>query len=894
MLRNDCAPTISLDGEWEFRLGDADWSTIQVPGCWEAQGYSKRNEGPAYYRRSVMVPTEWREQPVILAFDAVSYASEVLVNGERIGDHFGLWTPFSFDISSLLRYGEENQIDLVLYKPGERYPVRASLAGFLPDVATTFGGIWKSCRLIALPVGFDEPLWDADLSTKSVRVRTRIQTSRPLVKPKLSFEVLLRGEVVASSSLNVDPDNPLDLSLALDEIEIWSPDSPSLYEVRLKLLEKKQMIAEASAKVGFRKLSASGKQVLLNDKAIFLRGALSWGWDPDLIAPNFSDEAIRDEIRRVRELGFNMIKLCLFVPNQRYYEIADEEGMLIWQEWPMWLPKLTASSRLSLPKEYAELMHLTRHHPSVVIYSIGCELNASIDGPLLKHLNTIVRELSSGVLICDNSGSGEAYGGLPFDFADFVSYHTYADIHHFEPILDNWLRGWQAPRPWIFGETCDQDAFRDHDELIAANGGQVPWWMTSEIPVYDWRPEVKALVEGRERLQRANLGFSNQELSEIGTKQALMIRKFWLEALRRRPETGGYVITGLRDTPIATAGVFDDFGRSRGTPEQYRCFNADAVLSMDVGRRRRWIPEGERVEPMDRHCVTAGTPMRWHIILSHTSEQAIQAPLHWKLVYSDGRVAASGSAQAQEPIVAGIPREAGVIDCTLPYVRKPEALRLEVSLDHPQLALSNSWPIWIFPRPTSWPERVGIYDPGSALEALELQQVAQPVQGLSGDDLPPLLITNLLSEEVQAYIRRGGRVLLLQGGNHPLPARRSSFWREALKLFPQHPIWEEFPVDGFADMQFFTLGSDVSIQSERIAEVLPDAEQITSIMRRLDARHFDVSDYLLELKLGAGRLLVCSLRLQGGAGAQPWGIRRNVTGLYLLMLLLQHLSKSEA
>src|SRR5690606_5041213 len=145
--------------------------------------------------------------------------------------------------------------------------------------------------------------------------------------------------------------------------------------------------------------------------------------------------------------------------------------------------------------------------PSVVIYSIGCELNATIDGPLLKHLNTIVRDLSSGVLICDNSGSGEAYGGLPFDFADFVSYHTYADIHHFEPILDNWLRGWQAPRPWIFGETCDQDAFRDHDELIAANGGEVPWWMTSEIPVYDWRPEVKALVEGRERLKRANVGF---------------------------------------------------------------------------------------------------------------------------------------------------------------------------------------------------------------------------------------------------------------------------------------------------------------------------------------------------------------------------------------------------
>lgn len=893
MLRNDCAPTISLDGEWEFMLGEADWSTVQVPGCWEAQGYSKRVEGPARYRRSVTVPAEWRDQAVILAFDAVSYACEVSVNGERIGEHFGLWTPFSFDISSLLRYGEENQIELSIYKPGERYPMRASLAGFLPDVATTFGGIWRSCRLITLPIAFDDLLWDADLEAKSIRVRTQIRANRSLVKPKLNVEVLLRGEVLATKTLNLTSESELDLSLALEAIELWSPASPHLYEVRLKLIEKKQTIAEASAKVAFRSLSASGARVLLNDKPIVLRGALSWGWDPALIAPNFSDEAIRDEIRRVRDLGFNLIKLCLFVPNKRYYEIADEEGMLIWQEWPMWLPKLSSTSRLSLPKEYAELMRLTRHHPSVVIYSIGCELNATIDGPLLKHLNTIVRDLSSGVLICDNSGSGEAYGGLPFDFADFVSYHTYADIHHFEPILDNWLRGWQAPRPWIFGETCDQDAFRDHDELIAANGGEVPWWMTSEIPVYDWRPEVKAMVEGRERLKRANVGFSNQELTEIGSKQALMVRKFWLESLRRRPETGGYVITGLRDTPIATAGIFDDFGRPRGAPEQYRTFNADAVLSLDVGRRRRWVPEGERVEPMDRHCVTAGTPMRWHVVLSHTSEHEIDAPLNWRFVYRDGRVAASGSASSQAPIQPGIPREAGVIDWTPPYVSQPEALQLEVELVHPELTVRNSWPIWIFPRPNRWPDRLGIYDPSAGLEALELHKVAQPVHRLTGEDLPRLLITNQLTPEVQDFIRRGGHALLLQAGDGPLPARRSSFWREALKLFPEHPLWQQFPVDGFADMQFFTVGSDVSIQTERIREVLPDAEQIQPIMRRLDARHFDVSDYLLEMKLGQGRLLVCSLRLQGGAGGQPWGYRRNVTGLHLLMMLLQHLNQFE-
>ena len=102
-----------------------------------------------------------------------------------------------------------------------------------------------------------------------------------------------------------------------------------------------------------------------------LRGVLSWGWDPDLIAPNYGDDAIRAELRRVRELGFNLVKLCLVVHNRRYYEIADEEGVFLWQEWPMWLPLVTPELRQQAPAEYAALMRLTRQHPSVVLYSVG-------------------------------------------------------------------------------------------------------------------------------------------------------------------------------------------------------------------------------------------------------------------------------------------------------------------------------------------------------------------------------------------------------------------------------------------------------------------------------------------------------------------------------------------
>ncbi len=106
---------------------------------------------------------------------------------------------------------------------------------------------------------------------------------------------------------------------------------------------------------------------------------MNWGWNPESIAPRYTPEQVHTEIRRLRELGFNLIKLCLFIPNPTYYEIADEEGMLLWQEWPMWLPEITDTLRARAPAEYRDYMQLTRHHPSVVIYTLGCELDRRVD-----------------------------------------------------------------------------------------------------------------------------------------------------------------------------------------------------------------------------------------------------------------------------------------------------------------------------------------------------------------------------------------------------------------------------------------------------------------------------------------------------------------------------------
>lgn len=134
-------------------------------------------------------------------------------------------------------------------------------------------------------------------------------------------------------------------------------------------------------------------------------------------------------------------------------------------------------------------------------------------------------------------------------------------------------------------------------------------------------------------------------------------------------------------------------------------------------------------------------------------------------------------------------------------------------------------------------------------------------------------------------------MLLLQQGDGPLPARRGPFWREAIKLFPDHPLWQMFPHQGYVNLQFFGLATDVMLDTKALDRVLPELKHIRPVMRRLDAREFHVTEYLLEAQVGDGRLLACTLRLQGGAGAQPSGLRRNVAGQYLLWAMVQYLTR---
>lgn len=892
IYQNEIAEILRLDGPWQFAFHEgAPWQEITVPGCWEQQGYPKTLEGPVHYRRAVDIPAHWKNQRVQLEFDAASYACSVECSGVAVGEHRGMWTPFAFDLTGIARPGKPCQLDVYVTKPGKRYPMRQTLAGFLPDLATTFGGLWQPVRLRALRAGLINVVIESDWDHASIHCACEAAVfDRTLDGLEWRVTVARAENIIQSDRRVVDPGDPLlDYHLQIDDIRPWSVEDPQLYSVCIGLYDDTGCLAQVTRQVGFRQVQANGSQLVMNGQPLLARGILSWGWDPERIAPYITLEEARREIRAVKEMGFNLIKMCLVLPNQEYFQAADQEGMLLWAEYPMWLPELTDDLRRFVPREYADITARLRGHASVGLYSLGCELNRTVDQGLLEKLDRTVRSRARDVLICDNSGSGESYGGLDSDLADFTDYHPYYDLYYFEPLLDHWRRDWQPSRPWIFGEFCDADTYRDVTALVETLGGQRPWWMTADNPISRWRAENQALLQQEQRLKLAAPGFAPQVIRDVSYAQAFVIRKYTLETLRRRAGMGGYVITGLRDTPISTSGLWDDLGQAKFATEEFLQINGSDLLCLDVDRRRVWCSGGDRPDPIDPWMQWSGSTARWRVI-AHCSESELPEGgyLRWDLTAPNTTRHQWRKTPLTKAVPAGQPVEVGAIECRLPVVEQPVQLRLDVKLKSGERVVTNTWPVWVVPAMGQAPEHAALIDPlrlldgiGGWIEQLPRWSSAAEAAAHGATDV----VTPTWDADLRDFVHAGGRAVLLQQSAGPLPALRVPFWREAIKLFCEHPLWQFFPHQGFTDLQFFALGSDVAFHTSQLSKALAGA-QIIPILRRLDARAFHISEYLFEAQIGMGRLFATTLRLQGGAGAQPSGPRRNIAGQVLLRALL--------
>lgn len=906
----------SLPGPWEIRFGDNhEWFPIAVPGCWEDAGYPKNSAGPAWYRTTFHVPGEYAGRRMFLRFGAVSYACEVFIGREgaepqRIAEHIGLWDAFEVEISAVVTPGEAAMLLLRVEKPAAltsgpdsnslpgRFPLRETLAGFPPYVwGQIHGGVWQEVTLVAAGAAHFQDTWVHGTPDGHITVEALLdapaRVTLELYRPDGTFMFAATEETIVEES-ETGPRHRLRMDGPTPDPHPWSPADPALYRAVLRAGADDQV----ELRFGLRAVEASGATLLLNGAPVYPRMILSWGWYWETFSCNPGPERVRADFARLKSLGYNGVKLCLWFPPQYYFDLADELGLLLWVELPMWLPKPTEHFRRQAPIEYERMVRQARRHPSVVIFSLGCELSRDVSAEILGPLYALVRGLCGDALLRDNSGSGEAYGGLLNEFAEYYDYHFYADIHHFRNLLDAFAPRWRSEQPWLFGEYCDYDTFRDPARFLAEDEA-APWWLSADEMQNPtgarWMNEAPFLAE---RLRAQGLAQRGAELERISYAHGLLQRKWTIELTRTYREIAGYVITGESDTPISTAGMWDSTGALKYDPAEFRRFNADLVALVGWDKRRDWIRGGDRVAYWDTWSYPAGALVRPHLIASHYGAQHGVARAEWSVAFSDQAPFVIGEVMGGRDHLPGEVREVGVAEFSVPDVDHPARAELRVSLAIGDAQAANVWPIWFFPAQAWRGQRgIAIYDLLGRLR--DLKRLAPQTVDVSHTDLaggtgarvnlrkqPYVIVATAWTRALSAYVRGGGRAVLLQDGDGPpgpLATAEMPFWRECIRICEPHPAWGDFPHDGWAGLQFFGCATDYALDTQALGAAA------RPILRRIDTRTMQVHDYAAEIAWGAGKIIVSTLRMHGGSGEQPLGLARNTAAAYLLLCWIRHL-----
>ena len=601
------------------------------------------------------------------------------------------------------------------------------------------------------------------------------------------------------------------------------------------------------------RVQVEGSRVLVDGQPFYPRGLLSWGWYPEFGHPNPPLGAVRSELRAAKALGFNLVKFCLWIPRPRFLKVLEEEGMFAWIELPLWDPSRDPQTQQNMAEEIERIVRQYRAEPSVIAWTVGCELGAAVPAALRARLTAMVHNLTGCPLVKDDSGGAEMYGGDLREFGEFYDFHPYCDTPFYPAVLDSLLPTGRKQQPIFLGEFNDLDVHRD----LARTHDEVPFWASTldELNAQGvrWSHDLpKAVHTSRFSLEHG--ASRHTGLMESSRQKALFVRKTVQEAVRARQAISGYVITGWRDTPISSSGFFDDWGASRFSPEETKPWNGPATIYLLPNRRPPWHKGGNRPgleDPLNRFPGQAF----WRIGVH--SDSGLTGRLTWAVRDPSGKPVAEGFGDSQSaPALAST--EIGQIDW--------EALPGEYSLEVSFARAENVWPIWIVQEPSWKPfSDWGKFDPAGLLADVPLKGE----RNLLATRIPP---------DLEKRLKQGQNVLLflLDEGTQPCP-----FWREAAIEFRDDGFWGAVP---FKENwpRLLPVSPDCAIDPAWLKS-LDLSEEI--LLNRIDVRTYAEAPVLVRAK-SKGKLIATTLRPFGGLGSQPAGITRNPAGSALLTALL--------
>lgn len=858
----------SLNGDWQFRRdGQETWKTIRVPASFESHEGTDF-DGIGWYR--IQLPENMvlqDNQRAVVRFEASATETDVFCNGQPVGQHLGGWTPFECDISSQVRQRPpDTPIELTL-RVDER--VGHNSQGFLPVFAPHFGGIWQDVSLIIRSdVGIDDLKLFAhgDAGSQTLRVEIPIRATHPTTNrvthvrvsskrwdakdPEAPWiwETTVPIENDCLKKLNESGSASQEVQLPVDMV-LWSPADPALYVCRVDLLAQTTtsvaIVDRTRCRAAFRTITADGDRILLNGHPISVRGVLNWGYAPPDTAPSTAEAFWLQELDLVRRYGFNLMKFCLWVPPRRYLELADEQGVLTWMEYPTWHSRWSADQLPTLLREFREFFQYDRNHPSVILRSLTCETGPSADLDVLRTLYDECHRMIPGCLVEDDS-SWIQWNRIH----DFYDDHPYGNNHTWIPTIRRLTQYVQdhGAKPLVLGECIAADTWLDPSTLDPNRHGDNVAWLPKHLEA-----NRRWMLD-----RRKDLGKEAVEALEQNSKwYALDMRKYQIETLRREAPNAGYVVSVIRDFPFAEMGLLDWNGNPKWQERDWD-WHGDTMLLMETKNDRRsfFIDETLDVQFLISNYRLPDTPLpliaskdagSLHIELTNLSNdrpsrrREVTVPAEtWMQPGNHPLV------QLHESI-----RELVTLDDS-----EPSPIHIFASLNTPHGTTTNQWVIWVFPRKETH-QRIRVH---ASCEA----SIRETIQGSPDNGethYQETWVTQQFDLQLLERLERGADVLMIpNGAKHSFPQQQHWFLRggpivKKSKHFGPDAMWLR--------LQATDLGGPVVPHLQWLDQITP----YVMLWDNHDIDHVRTHGLIFATQVGKGRLLVCSPQLFGETNA---------------------------
>lgn len=430
---------LNLNGVWDFKpfaAGDKIplpkklSDKILVPFAWESavSGIRKQFDlRKAWYRRTFIVPSDWKDDKIRLQFGAVDWEATVYINGTAVGTHRGGYDAFSFDITDFVLRTGNNEIVVQVYDPGNDEGIavgKQDNSKFNDPQRYAYcpsSGIWQTVWIEPVP---QVSISDFKLVPDVVNEILTVTVNPSSFQPKTKVEIVAYDNGIEIASAKGNTNQPV--YLPVKNPKLWSPSSPFLYDLKITLTDSTGKTDIVTSYFGMRSVGIKPyknlQRIVLNGEFVFMVGPLDQGYWPDGIYTAPTDEALAWDIAGVKEWGYNMIRKHIKVEPARWYYWCDKMGILVWQDMPSTFKIRTEAEKVQWETELQQMIKQHWNHPSIVNWIVFNEHWGIYD---VERITKLVMDLDPARLVTGNTGIDAGKPDVDYEVGHIKSNHHY-------------------------------------------------------------------------------------------------------------------------------------------------------------------------------------------------------------------------------------------------------------------------------------------------------------------------------------------------------------------------------------------------------------------------------------------------------------------------------------